>query len=265
MGEDEKQSSYTAKQQRDGVCILPFIFAGLFGRLGGNPPPEAAVTQDRGDAAEGAQSEEDDDGCDADDDEDVNHVKRGFTYDWAAYRAKFGDTPLHEAVMAIFVEYAALYMRVAGQVRASVPPPLTLEVAADISAQATRVILDYVTPILGQMNSTKFHRLLCHVFDIIKMHGNLRNGNTASNESQHKEDRVFYARTSKQPGSFTSQLVRQAQGSRTILENLDEEDKAASRAAGQVPVREPKSTDEDAESTSSAAVNADRGAPVARR
>lgn len=265
MGEEEKQSSYTAKQQRDGVCILPFIFAGLFGRLGGNPPPEAAVTQDCGDAAGRAQSEEDDDGYDAEDDEDVDHVKRGFTYDWAAYRAKFGDTPVHEAVTAMFAEYAALYMRVAGQVGASVPPPLTLEVATDISAQATRFILDYVTPILGQMNSTKFHRLLSHVFDTIKMHGNLRNGNTASNESQHKEDKVFYARTSKQPGSFTAQLVRQAQGSRTILENLDEEDSAARRAAGQVPVRQPKSTAEDAESATSAAVSAGRGAPVARR
>lgn len=122
MGEEEKQSSYTAKQQRDGVCILPFIFAGLFGRLGGNPPPEAAVTQDCGDAAGRAQSEEDDDGYDAEDDEDVDHVKRGFTYDWAAYRAKFGDTPVHEAVTAMFAEYAALYMRVAGQVGASAPP-----------------------------------------------------------------------------------------------------------------------------------------------
>eukprot|EP00170_Pyropia_yezoensis_P006319 contig_25711_g6338 len=122
VGEDEKQSSYSAKQQRDGVCILPFIFAGLFGRHGGNAPPEAAVLQHHGDAAEGAQSKEDDDGYDADDDEDVDHVKRGFTYDWAAYRAKLGDTPLHEAVTALFAEYAALYMRVAGQVGASAPP-----------------------------------------------------------------------------------------------------------------------------------------------
>lgn len=212
---------------------------------------ETAATQDRGDAAEGEQSDDAEDGYDADDDEHVDKVKPGFTYNWAAYHAKFGDTPLHEAVTSMSAEYASLYMRIAGQVGASVPAPLTLQVADDISKQAERFIWEYVTPILGQMNSTKFHRLLCHIRDTIKNHGNLRNGNTASNESQHKEDKVFYTRTSKQLAFFTGQLVRQAQGLRTIIDTLDRDDMAAGRAAGKQPVEQPCSSDDDDETYTS--------------
>lgn len=231
VGSDETQACFTAKQQRDGVCILPHIFAGLFGRQGGNPAANVGGTQDSADAADDPEPAADDQVCDADDDEEVDKVKRGFTYDWGAYRSTFGDTPLHEAVTALFAEYATLYMRIAGQVGASVPPPLTRDVAQDISEHATRFVLDYVTPILGQLNGTKFHRLLCHVLQAIKMHGNLRNGHTAANESQHKEDKVFYSRTTKHPASFTAQLVRQAQGSRAMLEALEQQDADAKRAA----------------------------------
>lgn len=34
MRANEKQAVFTGKQQRDGVAILPFIVAGLFGPLG---------------------------------------------------------------------------------------------------------------------------------------------------------------------------------------------------------------------------------------
>lgn len=231
VGSDETQACFTVKQQRDGVCILPHNFAGLFGRQGGNPAANVGGTQDSADAADDPEPAADDQVCDADDDEEVDKVKRGFTYDWGAYRSTFGDTPLHEAVTALIAEYATLYMRIAGQVGASVPPPLTRDVAQDISEHATRFVLDYVTPILGQLNGTKFHRLLCHVLQAIKMHGNLRNGNTAANESQHKEDKVFYSRTTKHPASFTAQLVRQAQGSRAMLEALEQQDADAKRAA----------------------------------
>lgn len=269
VAEDEKQASYTAKQQRDGVCILAFIFAGLFGRQDGNPHPEEGDERDDGDAAGSEEQEGDHEGYEADEDEVVDKVKRCFTYDWAAYHAKFGNTPLHEAVTAMFAEYASLYMRIAGQVGESVPPPLTLKEAEDISEQAKRFILDYVTPILGQLNSTKFHRLLCHVLDAINMHGNLRHGNTASNESMHKEEKVFYARTSKQPGSFTAQLVRQAQGSRVVLERLEKEEVAAGRSPRQSPVDLRSSFDEDADGSSSCSVsggepdNADCGGEAA--
>lgn len=108
---------------------------------------------------------------------------------------------------------------------------MTVELAEDISEHASRFVMDYVTPILGQMNNTKIHRLLSHVALAIKLHGNMRNGSTASNESQHKSDKVFYTRTSKHPATFTAQLVRQAQGSRAILERLDKADAANQSAA----------------------------------
>lgn len=76
MGSDEKQASYTAKQQRDGVCILPFIFAGLFGRLGGNPDPGESDAEK--DVPADDDQPADDGGYEADEDEDVDKVRPGF-------------------------------------------------------------------------------------------------------------------------------------------------------------------------------------------
>lgn len=150
----------------------------------------------------------------------------------------------------MFAEYAVLYSRIAGQVGASFPPPMTVEQAEDISEQASRFVIDYVTPILGQMNNTKMHRLLSHVALAIKMHGNMRNGSTASNESQHKDDKVFYTRTSKHPATFTAQLVRQAQGSRAILAKLDEADAASRPPAAAARTAAPASAPGNGSSTS---------------
>lgn len=46
----------------------------------------------------------------------------------------------------MFAEYASLYMCNAGQFGASVPSALTLDIAEDISEQATRSVFDYVKP-----------------------------------------------------------------------------------------------------------------------
>lgn len=88
VGAEEKQSSYTTKQHRDGVCILPFIFAGLFGPLGGSQAAETAAMGDNGDAAEGEHSDGVDEGYEADDDEDVDKVNPGF-------QVQLGGLPLN--------------------------------------------------------------------------------------------------------------------------------------------------------------------------
>ena len=50
---------------------------------------------------------------------------------------------------------------------------------------------DSVNPILGPIYSTTMHKLLRHVLDEMRMHGNLRNGNTVGNETEHKMDKMF--------------------------------------------------------------------------
>lgn len=125
---NEKQATFTAKQQREGVCILPFIVAALLGRENGNPADDGnndgasgpandepcGVAAGGGvyDSIGGPHQEEggngDDGGYDADEEEDVDALSSGFRFDRAAYRTNFGNTPMEDAVTATLAEYAAL-------------------------------------------------------------------------------------------------------------------------------------------------------------
>jgi len=230
----QKQASYTGKQHRGVVCALPFMVEALFGdACGGASAPLASgpfpssehddVTNRTaapdgasalaGDAvgracngAHGGAANDNggaDEGYDADREDDATKVKKGFKYDWSAYRAAFGLLLVHRAVTEMFAQYASLYSRIAGQVTTSFPPPMTVEEGADIGAQATRFVNNFVTPLLCKMNSTKVQRLLAHVCQCIQYHGNLKNGNTGANEAMHKSDKAYYFRTNKNPITFT--------------------------------------------------------------
>ena len=252
----QKQASYTGKQHRGVVCALPFMVEALFGdACGGASAPLASgpfpssehddVTNRTAapdgasalagdafgracDGAHGGAANDNggaDEGDDADHEDDAPNVKKGFKYDWNAYRAAFGDMPVHRAVTTMFAEYAVLFSRIAGQATSSLPPTMTVNEGADIGAQATLFINELVNPLLGQINSTKVHRLLSHVCECVKLHGNLKNGNTGMNVTLHKADKVYFLRTNKDPKTFTLQLVRQVQGARAVLTKLNAADK----------------------------------------
>ena len=148
-------------------------------------------------------------------------------FDWAAYHDVWGDTPVHSAVTSMFAEYAVLFSRIAGRTTSAVPPPMTMTEGRKIAEQAQDFVNNFVTPILGHIASVKVHKLLCHVADAIKWHGNLRNGNTANNESEHKIDKPFYARANNDVRTFTRQLFCHLHGARTILARHADADKAA--------------------------------------
>jgi len=169
-------------------------------------------------------------GYEADCDDDAAKVGKNFSFDWAAYKEVWGDTPVHVAVTSMFAEYAVLYARIAGRTTSAVPPPMTLTEGRSIGQQATAFVNRFVTPILGHIASVKVHKLLCHVAEAVQWHGNLQNGNTATNESGHRADKPYYARTSKDGRTFTRQLVRHAHGARGILARHDKEDVIAAAA-----------------------------------
>lgn len=52
-------------------------------------------------------------------------------------------------------------------------------------------------PILGPLRTTKVHKLLAHLLEAERMHGNIMNGDTSHNEQRHKDDKGHYARTNK--------------------------------------------------------------------
>lgn len=227
MRANEKQAVFTGKQQRDGVAVLPFLIAGLFGPLGDEDAAGAFAPEHEAERVAVAAST-DDAGYEADADDDAAaKVGKNFIFNWAAYHAAWGTTPVHVAVTSMFAEYAVLYARIAGRTTSATPPPMTMTEGVAIGEHAKNFVNNFVTPILGHIASVKVHKLLCHVADAIKWHGNVNNGNTAANESEHKADKPFYYRTNKDARTFTRQLVRHAHGARTILAHHADEDKAA--------------------------------------
>jgi len=220
---------FTGKQQRDGVAILAFIVAGLFGPVG-DEDGAGSFAAEHDAEREAAAASADAAGYDADGDDDAARVGRNFVFDWTAYHSVWGDTPVHVAVTSMFAEYAVLYARIAGRTTSAVPPPMTMSEGLAIDEQAKNFVNKFVTPILGHIASVKIHKLLCHVADAIKWHGNMRNCNTASNESQHKTDKCFYQRTTRNFGTFTRELVCHAHGARTIVAGHAKADEAAAAA-----------------------------------
>ena len=226
----EKQATFTARQQRLGVFILPFLVAGLFcwsaaaSAMSGTDASDIEAEEEVDTAAVTAAPVHEINGYDADSEAEAVRVKKGFKFDWAAYRAVWKETPVHVAVTDMFAEYAQLYTLVARHTTQRAPVPMTMEEGVSIGNKATEFVNKFMTPILGKMASTKVHKLLRHVTDAIRWHGSPQNANTASNESQHKDDKPHYLRTNKSPASFTRQLVRHAQGSRSVTCNNERAD-----------------------------------------
>lgn len=239
----EKQATFTAREQRNAVADFPFAAVKLFGPVlaaleastGGDTDDDGMLIGVDGVAAGAAAEVDDADGYQADGEEDVGKVGKGYRFDWLAYRAAWNDTPIHVAVTAMFAEYAELYAMISGQTTTALRPDMTLSEGIAIGNKATAFVRDYLTPILGKMLSTKVHKLLCHVIDAIRAHGNIQNGNTAANESGHKDDKPYYTRTNKSIDTFTRQLVRHAHGARAVLKQnaVDDDDCRAAHAERQ--------------------------------
>jgi len=191
-------------------------------------PEESGTGVDGAPAADGAAATTGgDESVLFDDDGEADKVDKNFRFDWAAYRAQWQDTPVDVAVTAMFAEYARLYARMSRLTTSSVPAPMSMTEGISLGEQATNFVNKFLTPILGKVTSTKVHKLLCHVVEAVRLHGNLQNCNTDKNESGHKADKPFYTRTNGALASFTKQLVRQAHGTRAQLAKLHREDTAA--------------------------------------
>lgn len=231
--EDEKQATYTGREQRHGVWILPFLVSGIFDR---GRPIRTSKTQgcdasnDEQGRAEAKQLLEalcggqEDAHIEPEPDEEAppmpskskNPSRSKDMFDWDLYQAAFADTPLHAAISAMFAEYAMLVGRITRRVGAAAGKPMTLSEGVLLAQQARDFIMGYVTPILGHVRTTKIHRVLCHVLHSIKYHGNIMNANTSTNKQEHKADKRHYVRTNKRAG-YTRQLVRHAHGTRAVL------------------------------------------------
>jgi len=276
----EKQATFTGREQRLGVWVLPHLVARLFDRGRPKPPIAADKTRDarvapaidltaeigvdadqnglETAAAAGDQEAEaaarvllrtllggiggngcisddvnDEDGAaeggvpgvSAPDAEDRAAARANVKWSWVAYREAFPHTPPHAAITAMFAQYALLVGRITRHLGGTASAPMTLTEGAAIAEESRIFITRYVTPILGAIHTTKIHKLLAHVLDAVRLHGTLRSGDTSANEGKHKDDKRHYARTNR-GRDYTRQLVRHAQGARTVLRN----NKAAAKA-----------------------------------
>jgi len=177
---NEKQAVFTGKQQRDGVAIMAFIVAGIFG-LAGDEDAGGVLAAEHEAERTAAAASTNAAGYEADGDDEAAKVGRTFVFDWAAYHNVWGDTPVNIAVTSMFAEYAVLYARIVGSTTSAVPPPMTMSEGLAIDEQAKNFVNKFVTPILGHIASVRVHLLLCHVADAIRWHGNIQNCNTAVN------------------------------------------------------------------------------------
>lgn len=148
------------------------------------------------------------------DKEDKKAAQSNARLDSAAYREAFPDTPAHAAITAMFAEYALLVGRITRKLGVATVTPMTMREGEELATQAQTFVLRYVTPILGPLHTTKVHKLLCHLLDAVRLHGNILNGDTSTNEQEHKEDKRYYPRTNKSSSGYMRQLVRHDSGLR---------------------------------------------------
>lgn len=250
VGAGEPQATFTGSQQRAGVYALPFAVDGLFGFGRPRPPskskhrskhkPKRKAKKSRAAARAKAPSAGGDGGSNGGGllfgaTDESEELPAGYSFDWEAYRSKFGDTPIEKAVTILFSEYASLYSRIAGWTTSSTAPPMSLTEGRSIADQAENFVINIMSPILGFVQTSKVHKLLAHVMDVIRFHGNLRHGNTADNEAAHKDDKPFYRRKNMNMSTYAQQLVRQAQGSRAVVAQHDVADATARRTLPLVP------------------------------
>jgi len=266
VAEDDKQATFTGADQRAGVFVLPYAVAGIFGRGRPKPTKDNRVAERAADAAgpkvvggrkgiskssrartgktkatasagDGGDGRAVFGGKDHDDDEEL---PSGFKFDWDAYRAAFGETPMEDAVTIMFAEYAELYARIAGWTTSAAPAAMSLNEGDAIQKQASNFVINIMSPILGFVHTSKVHKLLAHTLDSIRFHGNLRHGNTSTNEAAHKTDKSFYRRTNMAIETFTGQLVRQAQGAREVRRRNDAADAHSLQTCPLVPPLRPR-------------------------
>ncbi|KAK1859253.1 hypothetical protein I4F81_001850 [Pyropia yezoensis] len=120
------------------------------------------------------------------DKEDMSAAQSNTKFEWAAYRRAFPDTPPHAAITAMFAEYALLVGRITRHLGAAVASPMTLAEGEGIAKQAQEFVLCYAVPILGPLHTTKVHKLLAHLLEAVRLHGNPMNGDNSLNEQKHK-------------------------------------------------------------------------------
>ena len=195
----------------------------------------------------------------------AKRLHKGFQLDWAAYHAAFGDKPLDVAVTEVFAEYVSLFARLSSRVSNSVPPSMTRPEAVSISQKAKNFVFKCVIPLLGHSFSIKLHKMLRHLMDTIRYHGNLRNGDTSSNEEEHKNSEAFYNRRNRHFGTFTEYIVRRSQGVREVLAaNAAAKGGGATAPAPRPPNYQPQkpSTNAEAAPTAELAVGDEASAAV---
>jgi len=58
------------------------------------------------------------------------------------------------------------------------------------------------------------------ILDAIRLHGNLKNGSTSTNEAGHTTDKRFYGRTNKAISTVTAQIARHSQDTLAMLSKM---------------------------------------------
>jgi len=64
-----------------------------------------------------------------------------------------------------------------------------------------------IQSLFGPLHTPKLHRLLAHVFDVLRLRGSLLAGDTGINERKHKRVKLAYTRTNRGRADHALQLL----------------------------------------------------------
>lgn len=220
------------RQWRHFCVEWPHMVAGLFGPTGWRQPPPPAPTstvrlvamgnptsaEDGGERSDGSEAEGD----------SVRYQDGPLVHD-PAYRQLFGNAFVEDAVLRMFCQAAKLNELLFGDNKADTE--ITSQTEAEEMAQLARVLVDSIQVLLGAVHNTKLHRLAHHLLEELQRCGNLWEGDTSINESNHLSVKAMFRRSTRSGPSLMLQMLRAAETQSDVLRTFEAAERDAEREA----------------------------------
>lgn len=145
------------------------------------------------------------------------------------YLDLFGSAKLEDAVLRLFCLAAKLNGKMYGDNKAD--PTVTTQTEAMEMSELGSTLVKCIQVLLGPVHTTKLHRLGHHLFSELLDRGNLWEGDTSVNESQHGSVKSMFRRSTKNGPSLMLQMLRADETQNEVLAMSERAERAAERAA----------------------------------
>lgn len=152
------------------------------------------------------------------------------------YRELFGSMPLEDAVLHMFCQAAKLNGILCGDNMADTV--VITRKDAVYMAELAKNLVKSIQVLLGPVHTTKLHRLADHLLQELLNRGNLWEGDTSTNESQHGSVKHMFRRSNKGGATLMLQMLRAEETQRDVLKSYERAERLAEREAEQAAARD---------------------------